>query len=277
MRLEIDLIEGFWGRMVRLAIRGSPAPMIALMDPVVETRPSSAVKRRIICRGFEVVEPKFSVIDEGWRLEPTASQSARSISWSISAISESDELAYMAFAEGSRAERGGQALATLPDGEYWLVRRSLPNSRNSTLQLANDAAPLPAYADVVLDREDFYAAAFGVTSPPTYGQPVVGIPVLSYSGNAWQDALMFFDLGEPASPSRGQTRTGEAVFVVPTDLRFVLSHNDWQDPEAGDVDLLARRFVAERPSDVEKEMAIWKKRWSVRKMRRQEIRPAGAT
>ena len=271
MRLRIDLIEGSWGRMARLAVRGSPAPMTALMDPVVEFRPSSAVRRRVICRRFEVVEPKFSVIDEEWRLEPIASPPVWSISSSVSAISDADELAYMAFAEDSRAERGGQALAALPNGEYWLMRRSLPSLPNSTLQLANDVVPLPPYADVVLDRQDFYAAAFGVTSPPSYEQPLVGIPVLTYPGDGWQDALMFFEFGEQASPSPDQARTGDAVFVVPTDLAFVLSHNDWQDPEPGDVDLLARRFLAERPNDVKKELAIWTKRWSERKKSRDYI------
>ena len=74
-------------------------------------------------------------------LPPTSS--IPSASSPISAISEFDEFAYMTFAEGSRAENGGQTLALLPDGAYWLVRRPLLSLRSNILQLGNDLTSLP--------------------------------------------------------------------------------------------------------------------------------------
>lgn len=248
MRLEIEINESSWGQIARLVVRDSPVPMNALMDPSVASRPSSAIKRRVICRRFELVEPRFSLIEQPWKLEPIASPPELSAA-SLISISEADQLAYMAFAESSRAENGGQALAALPDGNYWLVRRSLPNSRSSTLQLCNDIIPLPPYADVVLDREDFYAAAFGAAAPPTYERPLVGIPVFAYRGDGRQDALLLFDVGAEASPSHtsSKARTGDAVFVIPTDPAFMLANRDDVRPRPTDSDILVRRFIAERP------------------------------
>jgi hypothetical protein len=165
-------------------------------------------------------------------------------------ISEADELAYIAFAEGSRAENGGQALAALPDGAYWLVRRSLPSARSKVLQLGNNLIPIPPYADVVFEREGFYAAAFGVSARPTYERPLVGIPVIAWPGQDTQDALLFFDVCEepPLSSPPGQMSTGDAVFVIPTDPSLVLdSKLDWR-PRWPDVDLLVREFIAAPPT-----------------------------
>jgi hypothetical protein len=160
----------------------------------------------------------------------------------------------MTFAEGARAENGGQALAALPNGAYWLVRCSLPSSPGIQLQLGNDAIPLPPFADEVLNRRDFYAAAFGASVPPSYERPLVGILVLAWTGNDMQDALLCFDVdGEPSrSSAAAQTRTGDAVFVITTDPTFVVdSLADFRQlgghgERRLDVDLLVRRFVEAR-------------------------------
>lgn len=115
---------------------------------------TEVAKTRIICRRFELIEPFGSPTDDPWTLRPIASPlpPVRSTP-SDASITEADELAYMTFAEGARAENGGQALAALPDGAYWLVRRALPSSPidGGLLQLGNDLIPLPPFADVVLD------------------------------------------------------------------------------------------------------------------------------
>jgi hypothetical protein len=176
-------------------------------------------------------------------------------------MSEADELAYMAFAEGSRAENGGQALAALPDGDYWIVRRSLPSVRSNTLQLGNFNIPIPVYADVVFDSRSIpghpkytgrglYAAAFGVSAPPTYERPLIGIRVLAWTGYDDQDALLFFDIGQEPSRSStaGQTRTGDAVFVIPTDPIFVLDSDRYFRLRdlAMEMEPLVRQFVDAR-------------------------------
>lgn len=238
MRLELNTDVGISGA-ARLVVRDSPVPACALLDrPPPRPNPVSVdlpIEPWIICRRFELIEPDFP-IDDPWTLRPIAGplppkRSVASAASTIATISEVDELAYLAFAEGSRAENAGQALAALPDGAYWLVRRSLPSVRSDWLQLGNDHIPIPPFADVVFDdrngrpdRRGLYAAAFGVSAPPTYERPLVGIPILAWSGNDVQDALLFFDVGEEPSRSSapGQMRTGDAMFVIPADKIFVL-------------------------------------------------------
>jgi hypothetical protein len=137
---------------------------------------------------------------------------------------------------------------------YWLVRRSLQSSPSTHLQLGNGLIPIPPFADVVLDRRDLYAAAFGASVPPSYERPLVGIPVLAWPGQDIQDALLFFDVDkEPRrSSASARTRTGDAVFIIPTDPTLVVDSLAGFRQLGGhgerrlDVDLIVRRFVEAR-------------------------------
>ena len=101
----------------------------------------------------------------------------------------------------------------------------------------------------MLDREGLYAAAFGCERASELRAPPVRISGPRLAGDDRQDALLFFDAGEKPSvlSTLGQTRTGDAVFVIATDPSFVLDSRREFRQRHVDVELLVRKFIAARP------------------------------
>jgi len=128
------------------------------------------------------------------------------------------EWSYMEWAEGSRAEAGGNLLASLPDGDYWLVRTKLPARSPGKLLLGNERIASPPNALELVDERPLYAAAIGARpeAPPSGKTPLVGLAVLDYVGDAVMDAVLFFELVRSASAGAPpKDADADAVVIVP--------------------------------------------------------------
>ncbi len=165
--------------------------------------------------------------DEGMTLETIE---AGDVAWaSRSKLPEAIEWSYMEWAEGSRAERGGALLASLPDGDYLLVRTKLPQRAGAQLLLGNERVPSPPNALELVDEAPFYAAAIGARSdaPPSGATPLVGLAVLDYVGDAIIDGALFLEIVRSAAEQAAGAATSgdasaDAVVVIPTGGELVI-------------------------------------------------------
>jgi hypothetical protein len=198
--------------IARFVVRAGPSTRgritrVTSDEPATHVLSAMDVKHRLA---------QSSAPDEGMTLETIEVDDAESGErWMLPA---DIEWSYTEWADGSRAEAGGNLLASLPDGDYWLVRTTLPTRTPPQLLLGNARITSPPNALELVDERPLYAAAIGArpNAPPCGRTPLVGLAVLDYVGDSAVDAVLFFELVRSThAGAPPKSADGDAVVVVP--------------------------------------------------------------
>ena len=136
------------------------------------------------------------------------------------------------WARGSRAEGGLGAIALLPPGTYDLVRCPLEPTAEAEILLGNEWVESPPNARTLLDttgsvipdrpESGYFACVFGAekAAPPALDQALVGVAVLSWTGEVNVQALLLV----PFAAAGGGAATGDLVLAVPRAGELVLDN-----------------------------------------------------
>lgn len=156
--------------------------------------------------------------DEGWTLAMGDGSFAPD-----EALADDAARSFDAWAAGSAAESHGAALTMLPNGRYWLVRRTPPFLLTPRLELGNELVPMPANARRITTAPGPTIACFGARpdAPPSRAAPLLGIVVFGYTGTSESLGALFFET-TIAAGATGVDEPLDALLVLPAEGALVI-------------------------------------------------------
>jgi hypothetical protein len=82
----------------------------------------------------------------------------------------------------------------LPEGSYALVLTSRPLIRSARVLMGNELVRRPSTALMLCDGDPAHALVFGRHTEPTLNSPLLGVPILNYTGYDSTPGIWFFSL-----------------------------------------------------------------------------------